>query len=79
MAALFKPHVEAVIHDLGCNQIAYIANAFSKRRVGDSSAGYRFDEAVLERDVIGPYLKAIRGADENGVRDSLSALATSRQ
>ncbi|MEW9570378.1 transcriptional regulator [Rhodanobacter sp. Si-c] len=60
VAALFKPHVEVVIHDLARNQIAYIANAFSRRRVGDSSAGDRFDEAVLEQDVIGPYRKVNR-------------------
>jgi predicted transcriptional regulator YheO len=60
VATLFKPHVEVVIHDLGRNQVSYIANAFSKRRVGDSSAGERFDEAVLERDVIGPYRKVNR-------------------
>lgn len=60
VAALFKPHVEVVIHDLTRRQIAYIVNAFSKRRVGDSSAGDRFDEAVLEQDVIGPYRKVNR-------------------
>lgn len=60
VAILFKPHVEVVIHDLASTQIAYIANAFSKRRVGDSSAGDRFDEVVLEQDVIGPYRKVNR-------------------
>lgn len=60
VAALFKPHVEVVIHDLACSQIAYIVNAFSRRRVGDSSAEDRFDEAVLEQDVIGPYRKVNR-------------------
>lgn len=60
VAALFKPHVEVVIHDLAAARIAYIANAFSRRRVGDSSAGDRFDEVVLEQDVIGPYRKVNR-------------------
>jgi D-arginine utilization repressor len=60
VAALFKPHVEVAIHDLASNQIAYLANAFSKRRVGDSSAGDRFDESTLEQDVIGPYRKVNR-------------------
>ncbi|WP_158544954.1 helix-turn-helix transcriptional regulator [Dyella monticola] len=60
VAALFKPHVEVVIHDLTTNQIAYIVNAFSKRRVGQSSADDRFDESTLKRDVIGPYRKVNR-------------------
>jgi D-arginine utilization repressor len=60
VAVLFKPHVEVVIHDLAANQIAYIANAFSKRHVGDSSAGDRLDESTLKQDVIGPYRKVNR-------------------
>lgn len=60
VAALFKPHVEVVIHDLATNRIAYIANAFSKRHAGDSSAGDRFEESTLEQDVIGPYRKVNR-------------------
>ena len=60
VAALFRPHVEVVVHDLTANAIAYIANAISKRKVGDSSAGDRFDDSTLERDVIGPYRKVNR-------------------
>lgn len=72
IAALFRPHVEVVIHDLASTTVAYIANPVSKRRVGDSSIGERFDEAVLERDVIGPYRKVSR--DGRNLRSTTAVL-----
>lgn len=76
IATLFSPHVEAVLHDLDSGLIFHIANAFSKRRPGNSSLNEAGLVSSLEDDVIGPYgksnwdgrrLKAItavlRGAD----------------
>lgn len=37
VALLFDPHVEVVLHDAATGKVAYIANAFSKRRPGDDS------------------------------------------
>lgn len=37
IARLFGPHVEVVVHNHSTGKIAYIANALSKRRVGDES------------------------------------------
>jgi len=37
MAALFKPFVEAVVHNLKTDSVAYIANPFSPREAGDPS------------------------------------------
>jgi len=72
VAALFRPHVEVVIHDLDTNTIAYIANPISKRHVGDSSLGDRFDEATLKQNVIGPYRKVNR--DGRNLRSSTAVL-----
>jgi len=57
IAALFRPHVEVVVHDLVTMKIAHIANPISKRKVGDSSSGDRFPDEALEHQVIGPYRK----------------------
>lgn len=57
IAALFRPFVEVVIHDLEQTKIIYITNAISKRRKGDSSQGERFSEDSLKAQVIGPYHK----------------------
>ena len=58
MAKLFEPYVEAVIHDLATEQVAYIANNFSNRLIGEPSL---FDQIgyfeTNEHDVIGPYEK----------------------
>lgn len=72
IAALFRPHVEVVIHDLASNTVAYISNPISKRRIGDSSTGERFEDAVLERDVIGPYRKVNR--DGRNLRSTTAVL-----
>jgi predicted transcriptional regulator YheO len=53
IALLLSPHAEVVMHDLETEQIAYIANCFSKRRPGDDSLiGSSFD---LKEEMIGPY------------------------
>lgn len=74
VVALFRPHVEVVIHDLATNRIAYIANAnaVSKRHVGDASAGDRFDDTTLKKDVIGPYRKINR--DGRNLRSTTAVL-----
>ncbi|MCV9962046.1 PAS domain-containing protein [Pararhizobium sp. BT-229] len=58
IATLFSPHVEAVLHDLDSGLIFHIANAFSKRRAGDSSLNEAGLVSSLEGDVIGPYGKS---------------------
>ncbi|HEV7271950.1 helix-turn-helix transcriptional regulator [Pseudoxanthomonas sp.] len=57
IAALFRPHVEVVVHDLLTMKIAHIANPISKRKVGDSSSGDRFPDEALTHQMIGPYRK----------------------
>jgi len=56
LAALFKPFVEAVVHDLRSDSVAYIANPFSPREAGDPSD---MDEVTFAPGVrvIGPYEK----------------------
>ena len=60
IATLFAPNAEAVLHDLNSERIAFIANPFSKRRVGDDSL-LEIDEKKAagnrERQIIGPYRK----------------------
>ncbi|MDW5316718.1 transcriptional regulator [Rhizobium sp. PL01] len=58
IATLFSPHVEAVLHDLETGQIFHIANAFSRRRPGDSSLNEAGLASSLDEDVIGPYGKS---------------------
>lgn len=58
IATLFSPHVEAVLHDLDSGLIFHIANAFSKRRPGDSSLNEAELASSLEGDMIGPYGKS---------------------
>lgn len=57
VAALFRPHVEVVVHDLVSMTIAYIANPISRRKPGDSSSSDRFPDEELKQPVIGPYRK----------------------
>ena len=56
LAALFKPFVEAVVHDLDTDSVAHVANPFSPREIGDPSD---MRDVVLAPDarVIGPYEK----------------------
>jgi predicted transcriptional regulator YheO len=58
IATLFSPHVEAVLHDLESGLIFHIANAFSKRRAGDSSLNEADLASSLDGEVIGPYGKS---------------------
>lgn len=58
VATLFSPHVEAVLHDLETGLIFHIANAFSRRRSGDSSLNEAGLVSSLDEDVIGPYGKS---------------------
>jgi predicted transcriptional regulator YheO len=58
IATLFSPHVEAVLHDLETGLIFHIANAFSRRRPGDSSLNEAGLASALDEDVIGPYGKS---------------------
>ena len=56
IAALFAPYVEAVVHDLATEAIAYIANPQSNRTPGDPSQLEEITFVGSER-VIGPYEK----------------------
>lgn len=60
IAALFRPHVEVVIHDLRSLTVAHIVNPISKRHVGDSSAADQVSDENLAQTVIGPYRKVNR-------------------
>jgi predicted transcriptional regulator YheO len=57
IALLLRPHAEVVIHDLTTGTVLHIANAFSKRRAGDSSLTELEDVQSLDVAVIGPYRK----------------------
>ena len=57
IATLLQPHAEVVLHDLATGNIAYIANAFSKRRPGDSSMTDLEVAISIDSSVIGPYRK----------------------
>ncbi|WP_374595739.1 transcriptional regulator [Sphingosinicella sp.] len=56
IALLFAPYVEVVVHDLGTEAIAYIANSQSRRTPGDPS---QLDDLQFtpNQRVIGPYEK----------------------
>ncbi|WP_266158052.1 helix-turn-helix transcriptional regulator [Dyella silvatica] len=57
IALLLAPHAEVVLHDLKSGRIAYIANAYSRRRQGDLSLNDEDGLADLSVDIIGPYPK----------------------
>jgi len=58
VAELFAPHVEVVLHDAASGQIAFIANAFSKRKAGDESL-IGNEPALVDADPLsGVYAKA---------------------
>ena len=57
IAGLLRPHAEVVLHDLATRRIFYIANSYSKRRVGDSSLNESESAFSEATDVIGPYPK----------------------
>lgn len=58
IAKLFEPYVEVVVHDLETETIAYLANNFSNRAIGDPSLldtiGFSKKQ---DQTVIGPYEK----------------------
>ncbi|PTU65681.1 hypothetical protein DB032_12405 [Chromobacterium sp. Panama] len=56
IATLFYPYAEVVLHDLATQSVAYIANNFSKRELGDDS-GLDELENTPDATVIGPYEK----------------------
>ncbi|MDF3933750.1 helix-turn-helix transcriptional regulator [Pseudomonas citronellolis] len=57
IATLFFPHAEVVLHDLGSQRVAYIANNLSKREIGDDAALEDMLEDGTEERNIGPYEK----------------------
>ena len=75
IAMLLHPYAEVVIHDITKDIIVYIANPYSKRKVGDSSylglVGGESDFG-LEKNVLGPYEKA--GEDGQRVRSITAVL-----
>jgi len=56
LALLFRPFVEAVVHDLATDTVAHLANPFPPRRPGDPSELQRIPFSRAAR-VIGPYEK----------------------
>jgi len=56
IATLFYPYVEVVLHDMATQSVAYLANNFSKRELGDPS-GMEELESEPDATVIGPYEK----------------------
>lgn len=56
IALLLHPQAEVVLHDLGSETVAYIANPFSRREIGEPSLLHEID---FQPDValIGPYEK----------------------
>ena len=57
IAELFRPHAEVVVHDAVTGRIVHIANAFSKRVVGDLSLIDGGDELESQGPFFGPYEK----------------------
>ena len=64
LGILFGPHVEVALHDLRSGKVAYLANVWSGRKVGDASLvdleTSDFDGGV---GVLGPYEKAGPGGE----------------
>src|SRR5690606_39087051 len=56
IAALFRPYVEVVLHDLRTETVAHIANNFSKRELGDASLMHEIEFDPGD-NLIGPYEK----------------------
>lgn len=56
IAALFRPFVEAVVHDLRSDAVAHVANPFSPRTIGDPS-DLREIRFAADAVAIGPYDK----------------------
>jgi predicted transcriptional regulator YheO len=73
IARLLNPHAEVVIHDLITGRIVYIANAFSKRVVGDLSLVDQDDDLSQEGPVLGPYEKDL--ADGRSLRSVTTVIS----
>jgi len=73
IVALFNPHAEVVIHDIGDDSIYYIVNPYSGREVGDPS-NLETDalDFNLDERVIGPYEKT--GAKGQHIRSVTAVL-----
>jgi predicted transcriptional regulator YheO len=56
MAALMRPLVEAVVHDMASDSVAHVAGAFSPREPGDPS-DLKEVEFAPGAEVVGPYEK----------------------
>jgi predicted transcriptional regulator YheO len=56
LAALFRPFVEVIVHDLKTDSVAHVAQPFSPRETGDPS-DLREIPFDAEAHVIGPYEK----------------------
>ena len=76
IALLFHPYIEVVIHDIESDTIAYIANSYSNRKIGDASQlgpfGKGHNGFPYEVAVEGPYENA--GNRGQRVRSISSAL-----
>ncbi len=73
IVALFNPHAEVVIHDIGDDTVFYIVNPYSGREVGDPS-NLKVDahDFNLDEHVIGPYEKT--GAKGQRIRSVTAVL-----
>jgi predicted transcriptional regulator YheO len=75
IALLFQPYAEVVLHDLTTETVAYIANNFSKRELGEPSLLHEIDFRPSDL-IIGPYEKV----NWNGRRiKSVSAVLRPRE
>lgn len=77
IAAVFKPHAEVVIHDLGSGTIRHIANRMSPRKTGDDSLAELDDLGSLDDAVIGPYPKT--NADGRSLKSITAVLRDGRR
>ena len=57
ISLLLYPHAEVIVHDLASQTVAYIADNFSQRQLGDDSAIDDELDALLEGVNLGPYEK----------------------
>lgn len=57
VATLFFPHAEVIIHEIYSQQIVYISNNFSQRKLGDHSALDQLPGAFEDAQNLGPYEK----------------------
>ncbi len=78
LALIFGQQIEVVIHDLRTGRVAYIANPYSGRRVGeDSLLDVEESEIPNNSSVMGPYEKA--GSKGGRIRSVTAVLRGPRQ